>query len=741
MSELTPTPQGPMTTEQVHRAFGWVELEPTDPVVAGSRGTWRLIYHVGEYGFDDRGALMLSWRSMSDWAAPQFDDPAAPNYCSLHTDGPATLRGRYDSRGGVRPWRRSTVIDVLDDGLREGHRITLTFGDTSGGSPGSRAQTFCESTFEWRVLVDPIATGEFIMLPGAPEIEIVSGPAVRLVCILPSRADAGEEIEAVVKAEDYWGNPAHRYEGTVRLSVEGLRGLPKDYRFSAEDAGIRRFPCEVADAGEHRLYVRDEEIGAEAMSNPLVAPEEMLVTRVYWADLHGQSEETIGSNSADDYHRFARDYACLDVVGHQGNDFQVTPEDWVEFQRLAREYTEPGRFVALSGYEWSGNTAGGGDHNVYYRAPDQPIFRSSHALVPDKSDVGSDRYPIEALHKELRGRDGIAIPHVGGRRADLSRYDPEVVPAVEIYSAWGQFEWQLTESLALGHRVGVVAGSDGHKGRPGASYPGASQFGAYGGLTGIIADELTPDAIFEALRARRCYGTTGQRIVLRVQCNGHPMGSEIRVSGAVTLGVFCAGTAGIRSVEVLRMTLGEDEAPEAVYLHDPLVDAPLSEDRLRVIWSGQRVRGRDRATHWDGRIDVEGATIVEALGYAFDGPQEGLREVAPRFVRWESITTGDEDGVDLRLSNLEEAHLRFTSEPAEFDSAPAEIGRDQMVVEAGGVGQRVSVQRLPDAEPPLSVTFSCSHEAPVGASAYWVRVTQDDGAHAWSSPVFVDMEA
>ncbi len=738
MPELTPTPQGPMTDDEMRKAFGWAELEPTDPVVAGSWGTWRLVYHVGEYGIDDGGTLMLSWRFATDWGKPQFDDPAAPNFCSLETDGNAVLRGRFDTKGGVRPWRKSTIIDVFDDGLHEGETITLTFGDTSGGSRGSRAQTFCEYTFEWRVLANPFATGEFILLPDAPEIEIVPGPAERLVCIVPSRADEGETVEAIVKAEDAWGNPARGYEGTVRFDGDAYQGLPDSYTFTEDDAGIHRFPCTVADEGEHRLTVRDEALDAEATSNPLVAPEEMLVTRVWWADLHGQSEETVGTNSAEDYHRFARDYGCVDVVGHQGNDFQVTPENWVEFQRLAEEYTEDGRFVALLGYEWSANTAGGGDHNIYYRSTDAPIFRSCHALIPDRATVETDRYPVETLFDELRDREAIAIPHVGGRRADLTRDDPEVVPAVEIYSAWGQFEWQLIESLAMGNRVGVTAGSDGHKGRPGASYPGASQFGAYGGLTGIIADELTREAIFDAIRNRRCYATTGQRIVLRVQANGAPMGSEITADGPVTIGVFCAGTDGIRSVEVLRQAVGEDGQPEIVHVHDPLAAAPLSEDRLRIIWSGQRIRGRDRATMWDGRLDVKGAMIAEASAWAFDGPQEGLTEVAPEFVEWESITTGDEDGLDLRLNHLEGAHLRFTSGPAEFDCDPASVGREPMVIEAGGVEQRVSIERLPEGDPPMSVTFTHSDDAPRGASAYWVRVTQDDGGHAWSSPVFVE---
>src|SRR5437588_9402427 len=58
------------------------------------------------------------------------------------------------------------------------------------------------------------------------------------------------------------------------------------------------------------------------------------------------------------------------------------------------------------------------------------------------------------------------------------------------------------------------ATGDDHKGRPGATRPGASTFGAVGGLTCYFMPELTRDALFEALRTRRHYGTTGPRIFL-----------------------------------------------------------------------------------------------------------------------------------------------------------------------------------------------------------------------------------
>src|SRR5262249_23516659 len=78
-------------------------------------------------------------------------------------------------------------------------------------------------------------------------------------------------------------------------------------------------------------------------------------------------------------------------------------------------------------------------------------------------------------------------------------------------------EWMLHDAFAQGFRVGVVCHSDDHKGRPGATKPGASSFGAIGGLTCYLMPELTRDALFTALRRRRHYGTTGTRIFLDLQ--------------------------------------------------------------------------------------------------------------------------------------------------------------------------------------------------------------------------------
>ena len=718
---------------------GNAELKPCTPVVAGSWGAWVLTYRVGEYGLDDGGTVKVCWRFAGDWGTPQFDDPSAPNYATVVTDGAGQVAGRWEPKGFVRPWQKCLVIDVFDDCLAPGDTITITYGDRSGGSRGARAQTFCEYSFEFRVVVDCFGTGQFIDVPQQPIVEVVSGPAARLVAQLPSGATLGGPCRLLVKAEDEWGNPARSYEGAVRvLDADWLSGLPEAVEFQPDDGGVRSLVARVEGDGVRRLRVVDEAAGMEAESNPVRLAGDAGECRPYWGEPHGQSEETVGSNTVRDYFRFARDDAGLDWCSHQGNDFQVTPEYWEEFQAAVGDYYTPGEFVTLLGYEWSAITAAGGDHNVHFRSPRARIRRTSHCQIADKGEAGYDCYPIERLFEALRGEDALTIDHVGGRRAHPDMWDDEVARLVEIYSAWGLFEWLFEEALQRGRKVGVASGSDGHKGRPGASYPGASTFGAYGGLTCVYAPKLTREAIWDALYARRCYATTGQRIILRVSADGHWMGEEYTADGPVRISVEAHGTAPIEWVQVRR-------GLEVIHEERPGGAEELSDRRIRVAWAGARIRGRKRASTWDGELALSEGRIIAAHGYAFDSPAEGITETGERHVRWRSITTGDEDGVVLELDAPPTARLTFASEVASFELALADLADGPFRLDAGGVGQVVTAERLPQDAGPRSLCFEVADEPPAApafgadAHAYHVRLKQSDGGMAWSSPVFVRM--
>lgn len=366
----------------------------------------------------------------------------------------------------------------------------MIFGDRSGGSPGLRMQTNVEDSFEFRTLVDALATYEFVELPHSPQLPLVPGPAVKWRLILPTERAVGSAVRLAIVPEDRWGNPTVFPRAELHLQAEPpIPGLPLTFD-GAGSLDPELFDARPDQLGDYRVNLTDGTGRVLGTSNPMriTGP---LAIQPYWADMHGQSEETIGTNSADAYFRFARDKAFLDVTGHQGNDFQITPAFWAALNQLTAAYNQPGHFVTIPGYEWSGNTSMGGDHNVFWEREGEPIYRSSRVLTMDLPDDEWDCHDIGTLFTALEGRAVAVVAHVGGRYADLrAGHDGRIETSVEIHSSWGTFEWLLHDAFDIGFRAGIVCNSDDHKGRQGATSPGASQFGAIGGLTCLLMPAL-----------------------------------------------------------------------------------------------------------------------------------------------------------------------------------------------------------------------------------------------------------
>ena len=190
---LLPSPVWPPTEPPGDRSLGYATLLPAEPVAAGAFGTWTVTYTAGPCGIDDGGALRLAFHQTSDAGGPQFDDPAAPNYCSVSwsTPDPCRLVARYDRALGVRPWKRTLALRVHDQAIRPGDTVTVTLGDRSGGSPGVRGQTYA-GPMQLHVLVDVYATGVFLPVGEPLTVPIVAGPADHLRVHAPSDVTAGE---------------------------------------------------------------------------------------------------------------------------------------------------------------------------------------------------------------------------------------------------------------------------------------------------------------------------------------------------------------------------------------------------------------------------------------------------------------------------------------------------------------------------------------------------------------------
>ena len=244
--------------------------------------------------------------------------------------------------------------------------------------------------------------------------------------------------------------------------------------------------------------------------------------------------------------RLGLDYAVVSDHAEMGH-LQAT--EYAELQLTARLFDQPGRFVSLSGWEWTSGSNYGHRVILYSDAGGNPVS----AMTP-RSDT------IEELYAHVRKDHGVMSPHhtgqaTWGRWNPDAHYDEELEPNFEITSWHGRFEfygnpWEgrrqvpghhYQDALRRGRHVGAMGASDTHHLSPGE-----------GGLTAVLAERLDRASIFEAIRNRRNYATTGARIVLEFEAAGAPMGSRVQASGPLVFSVRVEGTAPIDRVEIVR---------------------------------------------------------------------------------------------------------------------------------------------------------------------------------------------
>lgn len=726
--------------------LGSANIIPADHVVAGSYTSFNLVYTAGYYGVDESGGLKIVQRFASDMASPQFDDPSADNFVSLSASNKAKLSCQFDERNNVRPWLRTLLIRLDDRSLGEGDQITVYFGDRSLGSRGIRIQSFCEDTFEFKVLIDAFGTGEFTELPSSLVFRIVPGEPVRWVSILPTTIPMGVPFRLFIKAEDYWGNPTELCDSEVHLQASyPVDGLPESVRIVPGQATKVIENLRVNKEVDLIIKLLDHDQKMLACSNAArivssgEAPTDGSAPKhlwYYWGDLHGQSEETVGTNSVRQYFTFGRDKAFLDVISHQGNDFQITTEFWQTLQKVCDDFYDPGRFVTFPGYEWSGNTSLGGDHNIICLRSGEMIHRSSHALVEDHSDIALDRCNASKLFESLKNRDVFVYAHVGGRYADLSfAADSSITPSVEIHSDHGTFEWLLHDAFSLGLRPGVVANSDDHTGRPGASYPGATHFVAFGGLTCFLSRELTRDAIFESLQQRHHYATTGERVFLDTSAKLSDgiraiMGDIVRTNKSeMLLQVEVLSQSPIERVEIFNGLQKFD----IVY---PYNEEDLG-NRIRVYWEGAECRGRRRKSIWDGSAYLKQNQFLSFRPINFWNLQHYLIGEDSQKLIWRSATAGGFSGFEIELANQYQGAIMFRSPSLNMDVPIGDIGLRDLIFEAGGLEKKVRIFRLPKKNPHMRIRCVRVASLQKGDNPLYVKLILENGHTAWSSPIYV----
>ncbi|MCP5110335.1 MAG: DUF3604 domain-containing protein, partial [bacterium] len=519
-------------------AIGTVTLSPPGPFRAGEFQTITQTYTVGKMPMIEGGGIVLP-RAFRGRRALQVDNPGQPNYVTVSSSNP---EARFQV---TKPWaqwmsfivRSNLPLRLSGATLREGDTITITFGDTSGGGPGLKLQDSSNDQVILHTLLDLEGKG-VLLTPKWPSFEVLGREEVRYVnAVAPSVVEPDETFTLAVRAEDRSKNLSSAVTPAleVRLNGEPFRQIPQGSPALVEIDDVR-----IGKPGVYRFTVRTKDGSLHRTSNPLRVESDP-VTRVFWGETHGHTAFAEGQGSPDGYYKFGRDVARLDFLSLSEHDIWMDDREWKTLQEMVEKYRVPGRFTTILAFEWTSRLVYGGHHNVFFRD------------IPERRRVPNQTAPLlDELYQGLREQndtdDVLIIPHAH-QAGDWTNSDGDMERLVEIQSGHGTFDWFGNKYLQNGFEVGFVGASDNHNGHPGYSGIGNRQLG---GLAAVIAPENSPDAVFDALRGRATYATTGERIILDATLNGARMG--LRQQNTTERKIDCRvnGTAPIDSIDVIK---------------------------------------------------------------------------------------------------------------------------------------------------------------------------------------------
>lgn len=568
------------------------------PLVVASFEAFAFDYMAGRAAIKQGGYVRLAMRHVFHWSPPQTNDPSGAGYVSVSGPDGVALEivawperpDGYDLFLQTFPWQHAIDVRVTSGQLEPGDTLRLTYGDRSSGGPGARVQPSEEPAYAFRFYVATDADAP--PLPVAEDVlfRIVGGNATGISLVAPSQVAAGEEVRLVLRAEDRFGNLDPGFAGPVSIS-HGDGAVVWSGEMTAADGGVLdiRVPATgLAKAG--RFTAQAGEFSAE--SNPLRLSSGSREPNLYWGDIHGHTLNSDGRGTVEGFYAYCRDVAALDFCAVTDHGFMITDRFWQEGTRATEAFNESNRFVTLHAYEWSGLTEVGGDHNIYFRSDDPVIFRSrSYYDERNQQAYHSETNRIDFIGDlnetlvRMGPRQVLSIPHFGGRQASPEWHEPRIERLVEIFSEHGRkHEWAY-EFLRRGYRLGIIASSDNHTGRPGYGFLldplQNGNWSKEGGsaLVAVMAPELTRGAIFDALYDRHAYATTGDRIILSVSAGEAIMGDEMDGSVMPPLRISVIGTDAVQAIEVLKdteivYTARFNEPVANLIWRDPVVPEP-----------------------------------------------------------------------------------------------------------------------------------------------------------------------
>jgi len=573
--------------------------------LAGEVNTWKFVYTPSSplpKGTRLRFDMQTKGRNI-DWTIPTANLKKTSNVIYGIMDKNKVVQAKeVDNPDSFAPFFDFT----LPAELKTGQNFTVIVGSpkltpTAQTANGTKAQNFSQRRRAFSLYIDTTGKGKFTD-PEVYNMDIRGNEMKTIRILAPSFVVKNKRFDIILRFEDEFGNLTGQApdDTLIELSYEHLRENLNWKLFVPETGFIALPNLYFNEQGIYTIQLLNTGTKEIFRSSPIKCFT-INTKHLFWGMLHGESERYDSTESIENYLRHFRDDQAFNYVGTSPfeNPDETPNEMWKLLNQNVADLNEDDRFTTLLGYQWEGTPAIEGVRHILYAKDNRPL--------PRKKDIKNNT--LKKLYKTYVPKEIISIPTFTmgkGYSFNFDDFDPEVERVVEIYNSWGSSEMTKKEGNSLpitssdkqgvqeapegaiqkallrGCRFGFTAGGLDDRSLYSDFYEGGQQQYAPG-MTAIISQEHTRQALFDALYNRSCYATTGERIILGLDISGIAMGKETNTGDKPGLlfnrhlSGYVAGTTTLSKVEIIRngkvLTTFEPESYFMEFTYDDL--APL----------------------------------------------------------------------------------------------------------------------------------------------------------------------
>ncbi|MES2273660.1 MAG: DUF3604 domain-containing protein [Chlamydiota bacterium] len=606
--------------------------------LAGDTATWKFIYTTAAQlpkGAKLRFDLSSKGRPI-DWQIPQTNLKEKTNLIWAELPGGKILNAAQVEHPELMTPSFEFSLPVE---MKAGETLTILMGTPEKDvvAKGNACQRAVHRRRPFHLFIDPKGKGDY------KESEVfyldVRGNHLKTLRIVaPSLVNRNKRFDVIVRFEDMYGNlTSNAPEGTlIDLSYQHLRENLNWKLFVPETGFIALPNLYFNESGIYKIQLRNLKTKELFYSPPIKCLPEGAVS-LYWGMLHGESERIDSAENIEAFLRHMRDDRSLQFFATScfDSEEETSNEIWKGIIQQVAEFNEEDRFVAMLGFQWLGEPKEEGLRQFLYNKDNKPILR--------RKDTKNNS--LKKIYKTNNPKELLAIPSFTMGKPtsyDFADFHPEFERVAEIYNAWGSSECtakegnprpiqggktgiaesaegSLQKAMNNGCRFGFIAGGYDDRG-PYTSLFETTQAQYTQGLTAILSKEHNRASLFEALQARSCYATTGERIIVGLHIAGFPMGSEIETKSRPGLEFnrhitgYAIGTQNLseailfRNGKVFRnLEVKEDELQFEIDDTDLLGQIALEpkEDRPPFAYYYLRVTQKDGHIAWTSPIWVD----------------------------------------------------------------------------------------------------------------------------------------